>query len=79
MKLDRNVGIGFAYFALVFGLGFSAVYMTGQEEQKRERMMERHENVVGGPIEDTFVEINGVKYFSKIDGLPVETNYNNGK
>ena len=33
----------------------------------------QHRQVINNHIEDTFIEYNGVKYFSKIDGLNVES------
>lgn len=35
----------------------------------------KHEQVIGGSLGDTYIELGGEKYFSKIDGLSIEDNY----
>ncbi len=51
----------------VMGITESIQYLTENKDPEVQ-----HRNVIGGSIEDTFVEINGTKYYSKVDGLPVD-------
>ncbi len=54
----------------IFGAGAESVRYISQYKPEIQ-----HEQIIGGPAEEKFIEYGGQKYFSKIDGIPVEENY----
>lgn len=64
-------------FALGSICGIGKYYVDShrfrEEDERANRIVLefRTENVLGGPEPETYVKINGMKYFSKIDGKDI--------
>lgn len=67
--------VGFA-LGSINGIGMKYYvdsYSFREEDERANRIVQefRTENVRGGPEPETYVTINGIKYFSKIDGKDI--------
>ena len=66
---DHPFLTGFLALA-VFGSGVDCVRYSSPYRPEI-----RHEQAIGKPLKDTFIEYGGQRYFSQIDGIAAEENY----
>lgn len=63
------------YATAFASVAFSAGFLTGTQVkvvyEHREEKETVSQNILGGPEPETYVTVNGIKYFSKIDGKEI--------
>ena len=69
--------LGFAKAHPVWTFLIIVVVLGAVEESARHISKQRepeikHEQVIGNSVEETYIEIDGQKYYRKVDGIPVE-------